>query len=472
MSAIDDVAVSVLKGSLSGPVFTATDEGFETALAAAVWNADITRRPALIAQPRSSVEVAATLAVARQAGVDVTVRGGGHSYAGHAVADDEVMIDLSRMNQVSVDPEARRVRCGGGATWAAMDAATAEHGFAVPGGFISHTGVAGLTLGGGMGWLSRRAGLSCDNLVSAEVVTADGRVVTASEHENPDLFWALRGGGGNFGVVTSFEFALHQVSPMANLGFFFWRAQDARDALRLARDLIPALPDEAGGFVAGLGAPPAPFVPTEHHGIPGFAVAVVNWDTAEEHAKLIAPLQDLKPLFELVTPIPHVALQQMFDESAPWGILGYEKAIYLDSLTDDVIDIMIERLPAKESTSSFTPIFPLGGAYTRMPEDQTAFGGSRQTQWAFNITALTTDPQVLDRDRTWVRDFWAALRPHANSSGSYVNFIADQDEERVRASYGEKYDRLAAIKAIWDPDNVFHHNANIRPAVAVDANGR
>jgi FAD/FMN-containing dehydrogenase len=303
-------------------------------------------------------------------------------------------------------------------------------------------------------------------------VTADGRVVTASDQQNSDLFWALRGGGGNFGVVTSFEFALHQVSPMANLGFFFWRAQDGRDALRLARDLIPALPDEAGGFVAGLGAPPAPFVPTEHHGIPGFAVAIVNWDTAEEHAKIIAPLQDLKPLFELVSPIPHVALQQMFDESAHWGILGYEKAVYLDSLTDDVIDIMIERLPAKQSPMSFTPIFALGGAYARVPEDQTAFGGSRQTHWAFNITALATDPEVLDHDRTWVRDFWTALRPHASSSGSYVNFIADQDEERVRASYGEKYDRLAAIKAIWDPDNVFHHNANIRPAVAVDANGR
>jgi hypothetical protein len=199
----------------------------------------------------------------------------------------------------------------------------------------------------------------------------------------------------------------------------------------------------------------------------GFAVLVVNWGTPQDHAQAIAPLRDLKPLFELVTPIPHVALQQLFDEHAAWGVLAYEKAIYLDALTDDVIDIMMERLPAKESPMSFTPIFPLGGAYARVPEDQTAFGGSRGTRWAFNIAALTADPDVLARDRAWVRDFWSDLRPHANSSASYINFIADHDEKRVRASYGEKYDRLSAIKAIWDPGNVFHHNANIRPAATV-----
>jgi FAD/FMN-containing dehydrogenase len=469
MSVIDEATISVLKSSIAASVLAPMDDGYQAALAAAVWNGDATGRPALIVQPGSSAEVADVLAVARHHDVDVTVRGGGHSFAGHAVADGAVMIDLSVLNHVSVDQVARRVRCGGGTTWAELDAATAEHGLAVPGGFISHTGVAGLTLGGGMGWLSRRAGLSCDNLVSAEVVAADGRVVTASALENSDLFWALRGGGGNFGVVTGFEFALHELSPMANLGLFFWQPQDARDPLLLARDLIPALPEGMAGFVGGLNAPPAPFVPVDYQGAVGFAVLIANWASPEEHARVIAPLRDLKPLFEFVTAIPHVALQQMFDGSAPWGILGYEKAIYLDSLTDDVIDIMIERLPAKESPMSFVPIFNLGGAYARVPENQTAFGGSRQTRWTLNITALTTDPEVLARDRTWVRDFWAALRPYANSSGSYVNFIADDDEERVRASYGQKYDRLAVIKAAWDPDNVFHHNANIRPAAAESA---
>lgn len=471
MSVIDDVATSVMKGPFSGLVLADTDPGYEAALAAAVWNGDITRRPSLIVQPGSGAEVARVLEVARQYRVGVTIRGGGHSFAGHAVADGEVMIDLVRLRQISVDPGTRRVSCGGGVTWAELDAATAEHGLAVPGGFISHTGVAGLTLGGGMGWLSRRAGLSCDNLVSAEVVAADGRIVTASAQENPELFWALRGGGGNFGIVTRFEFSAHQLSPMANVGLFFWRPQEAREALRFARDLIPDLPDDMSGFVAGLNAPPAPFVPAEHQGKPGFAVTIVNWGTPQDHEKVIAPLRDLHPLFELVTPIPHVALQQMFDESAPWGVLAYEKALYLNALTDDVIDIMIERLPAKQSPGSFVPIFALGGAYARVSEDETAFGGSRQTRWALNITALTADPEELDHDRAWVRDFWATLRPHADSSATYVNFLFDDDEERVRASYGEKYDRLAAAKATWDPDNVFHHNANIRPAAPEPVRG-
>jgi len=464
MSVTDGVTTSVMRRAVSGPVLTPADVGFDEALALAVWNGDARRRPSLIVQPLSSADVASVLAVARRQSAGVTVRGGGHSFAGHAVADGEIMIDLSRLNQISVDPGAGRVRCGGGTTWAALDAATAEHACAVPGGFVSHTGVAGLTLGGGMGWLSRRAGLSCDNLVSAEVVTADARFVRASAERNPDLFWALRGGGGNFGVVTEFEFALHEVSPTANLGLFFWPLQEALNPLRLARDLIPALPDDLGGFVAGMSAPVAPFVPVEHQGTLGFAVMIVNWGSPQEHAKVVAPLRDLSPLFELVTPISHVALQQMFDGRAHWGVLGYEKAISLDSLTDDVIDVMIERLPAKESPASFMPIFPLGGAYARVPEDQCAFGGSRQTRWTVNIVALTTDSDVLARDRTWVRDFWAALRPHSSSSGSYVNFLTDDDEGRVRAAYGEKYDRLAAIKATWDPANLFHHNANIRPA--------
>jgi hypothetical protein len=250
---------------------------------------------------------------------------------------------------------------------------------------------------------------------------------------------------------------------MANLGLFFWRPEDAQGPLRLARDLIPDLPDELSGFIAGLSAPPAPFIPPEHHGTPGFAIALVNWGSAEEHARTVAPFREMSPLFELVTPIPHVALQQMFDESAPWGILGYEKAIYFETLTDSVIDVLIERLPQKESPLSFVPIFSLGGAYARVPEDETAFGGSRSVRWTVNVVALDTDADMLARDRTWARDFWSALRPHADSSGAYVNFLADDDEERVRAAYGEKYSRLAAVKAAWDPDNFFHHNANIRP---------
>ena len=455
--------VEELTTLLPGQVLTPADDGYEAALASAVWNGAVRRRPLAIAQPRNTAEVAELVSACREHVLDLTVRGGGHGFAGHAVADGAVMLDLRHLAEIAVDPAARRASCGAGTTWAALDAATAAEGLAVPGGFISHTGVAGLTLGGGMGWLSRWGGLSCDNLLSVELVTADGRVVTASAEENPDLFWALRGGGGNFGVATRFEFAARELSPMANLGLFFWRPEDAQGPLRLARDLIPGLPEEISGFVAGLSAPPAPFVPPEHHGTPGFAVALVNWGSTEEHAEAVAPFREMSPLFELVTPIPHVALQQMFDESAPWGILGYEKAIYFENLTDEVIDILVERVPQKESPLSFVPIFSLGGAYARVPEEETAFGGSRSVRWTVNVVALDTDDDMLVRDRAWARDFWSALRPHADSAGSYVNFLADEDEDRVRAAYGAKYGRLAAAKAAWDPDNFFHHNANIRP---------
>jgi hypothetical protein len=464
MYVVDNATVLGLRRACSWPVLTPGDDGYDAALSAAVWNGDIRRRPAAIVQPETPSEVAELLSKARRHGAEVTVRGGGHSFAGHAVADGAVMIDLRRFGDVTVDVGAQRARCGGGVTWAAVDAATAQHELAVTGGLISHTGVGGLTLGGGMGWLTPRFGLSCDNLVSADVVTAAGDVVTASEQQHPELFWALRGGGGNFGVVTAFELAVHPLPPMANLGLFFWRPQEAREPLRLARDLIRALPDELGALIGGLSAPPAPFVPPEHQGEAGFAVLVVSWGSPEDLQPFVTPLRRLNPSFELVTPIPYVALQQMFDDSTPWGVLGYEKAIYLDQLTDEVIDIAVDHLPRKQAPLTFVPMVPLQGAYCRVPEDGTAFGGSRRPCWTVNISVAASDPQALAHDRAWAREFWAALRPHAHSSGSYVNFLNDEDEDRIRAAYGEKYTRLAAVKAEWDPDNVFHHNANIRPA--------
>jgi FAD/FMN-containing dehydrogenase len=460
-----DGATTQLPPSLAGITLRPADPGFAEARAAAVWNGDITREPALIVQPTSSAQVADVLAFARAQGADVTVRGGGHSFAGNAVADGAIMIDLSRLAGVRVDPEARRAYVGGGAAWAAVDAATAEHGLGVVGGTISHTGVAGLTLSGGMGWLTNAQGLSSDNLVAATLVTADGRTVTASETENPELLWALRGAGTNFGVVTEFVFGLHEVNPMANLGLFFWRAEDAREPLRFARDHVFELPAGMGVLLAGLSAPPAPFVPAEYHGLPGMAVMVVGWGSAEEHAAAVQPFRDRGPLFELVTPIPYVALQQMLDESVPWGARGYEKAVNLMELSDPVIDVLVEWLPRKVSPLSFMPIFPLAGAFHEVDDEATAFGGSRATRWVINVAAVTPDADSLDRDRTWVRACIDALRPYASDEGTYLNFLADADDDRVRSSYGEaKYRRLAALKAEWDPDNVFRHNPNIRPA--------
>jgi len=375
------------------------------------------------------------------------------------------MIDLSPMRDVQVDPGARRARCGGGTTWAELDAATQVHGLATPGGVISHTGVGGLTLGGGIGWLTRRAGLSCDNLVSAQVVTADGRLLTASESEKPDLYWALRGGGGNFGVVTEFEFALHEVGPEVHLGLFFWGVQQGVDALRFVRDYTASVPPGTGVQLIGLNAPPAPFVPEEFHLAPGYAVAVVGWGSAEEHAALVQPIRDtLPPLFEFITPLPYTFLQQMLDDSAPWGILGYEKALYLDDLGDGAIDVVAERFPAKSSPMSIMPVFPLGGAYHEVADDATAWGGSRAVKWVFNIAAIAPTPDLLEADRTWVRSMFDALQPFAAGVGTYVNFMSDPDEERVRASYGPKYERLSRIKAEYDPENLFHLNANIRPS--------
>jgi FAD/FMN-containing dehydrogenase len=330
---------------------------------------------------------------------------------------------------------------------------------------VSHTGIGGLTLGGGMGWLTGRHGLSCDNLVSAEIVTVDGRCLRASETEHPDLFWALRGGGGNFGVVTTFEFALHPIGPEVHLGFFFWPQEMAREALRTARDAALALPRGVGCLLAGVNAPPAPFVPEQFHFAPGIAMIVAGFDSAEEHAAAVAPVRAaLPPPVDFITPIPYVALQQLIDASAPWGAFGYEKALYLDEFDDEVVDIAVEQLANKSSPMSITPIFPLLGAFHDVADADTAFGGNRSAKWAFNISAVALDAEGLAADRPWVRSFWDALRPYASGTGGYVNFMTDFDEDRVRAAYGaEKYDRLARIKAQYDPENVFHRNPNVRP---------
>jgi hypothetical protein len=467
MGSLRDSALDSLRKHFNGELIVAGDSGYDDARS--LWNGDVDRRPLLIARVSGADDVAAAVSFGREQRLEIAVRGGGHSFAGHGVVDGGLMIDLSAMRDVSVDSAARRVRCGGGATWADLDAATQEHGLAVPGGVISHTGVAGLSLGGGIGWLSRRHGLSCDNLGSARVVTADANIVTASPGENSDLYWALRGGGGNFGVVTEFEFVLHEVGPLVNLGLFFWSIDAGADALRHIRACVAALPADTGVQLIGLNAPPAPFVPDQFHFAPGYGLAVVGWDSAEAHAALVDPIrQGLAPLFELVTPIPYTALQQMLDDSAPWGILAYEKACYLDELTDGAIDVIAEYLPRKASPMSILPVFPLGGAYGEVDDNDTAFGGSRASNWLVNIAASATDHDLLATDREWVRAFWEALQPFASGAGGYVNFQNDADDDRVRASYGAaKYDRLARIKAGYDADNLFHMNANIKPAVSV-----
>lgn len=462
MTQIETSGIARLRAEVAGTVALSDEDGFADAVN--IWNGAITRRPSVVVRAVSTADVTAALAFAREQSLEVSVRGGGHGFAGFAITDGGVMIDLSLMKSISIDAESRRATAGGGVTWAELDAAAQAHGLATPGGFISHTGIGGLTLGGGLGWLTRKAGLSADNLVGAEVVLADGSVVHASDEENSDLMWALRGGGGNFGVVTSLEYRLLPVGPMVNLGLFFWTLDDGAKMLRFARDYIPTLPIDSQAFIAGLNAPPEPFVPDQYKLQPGYALVVVGFDDAETHAGLIAPIRELGAAFEMVTPIPYTHLQQMFDESAPWGINGYEKAVHLADLTDAAIDVITEWQPRKASPMSFTPMFCLGGAYAEVADDATAFGGSRGSRYVVNIAGICPEPGQLAAERDWVRSYWEALVPHAGSVGSYVNFMSEYDETRVRESYGvAKYDRLAAIKRIYDPDNVFHLNANIRP---------
>jgi|tagenome__1003787_1003787.scaffolds.fasta_scaffold20939645_1 FAD/FMN-containing dehydrogenase len=462
---LDSPAIAQFIQSFPAQVLRAADPEFAQARTEAIWNGAISRQPALIVRPTSATEVARVLAFARDAGAEVTVRGGGHSAAGAAVAEGAVMIDLSQMNRVRVDPEARRAYVGAGATLAELDAATATHGLAVVAGLVSHTGVAGLTLTGGMGWLTSQQGLSCDNLVGATLVTADGRVVTVSDQAHPELMWALRGAGTNFGIVTELVFALHEVNPLANLGFFFWRSEDAAAPVAFARDHLLDLPDGMGAAIAAMSAPPEPFVPEAYRGVAGIAVMVTGWGSAEEHAAAVAPLRERSPLFELVTPIPYAALQQMLDDAEPWGIHAYAKSLNFDDLPDEAIAILLDRLPYRRSAMSYVPLIMLRGRFREVADDATAWGSSRSTRWAMALLALSHEEESYAADRAWVRDLWQALRPYASAEGAYLNFETDTDERRVRASYGEtKFRRLAALKAEWDPENVFRHNPNIPPA--------
>jgi FAD/FMN-containing dehydrogenase len=453
-----------LRAAMIGRVLEPTDDQYDTART--VWNAGIDRWPALIAQCASTADVATAVRFGTEQGLEIAVRGGAHSTAGTGVADHGLVIDLSRLNDVTVDPAARRVRVGGGALLRDMDAATQAHGLAVPSGLVGHTGVGGLALGGGMGWLSRRCGLTVDSLLAAEIVTADGQIRRATAEENPDLFWAIRGGGGNFGVVTNFEFRAHEVGPIVHFGLFFWSADQGTEALRAIRDVTRDLPREVNSVVACMDAPPAPFVPEKHHFTPGYAALVTGFGSAEEHAAVAGALRDqLAPLFEFVTPMPYVDLQQLLDEANAAGQFYYDKGTDLTDLSDDVIAVVTDHMHRRTSPMSVALFYPLGGAFSEVSEDETAFGGARTPHYSLVMVGTALDPDVLAAERAWVRSFWEALQPLASGIGSYVNLMAEFEPDRVRASYGPaKYERLARIKAKYDPGNVFHHNANIKPA--------
>jgi FAD/FMN-containing dehydrogenase len=436
----------------------------EYATARAVWNGAIDRRPRLIARCTGTADVVAAVRFAREHNLEIAVRGGGHNVAGTAVCDDGIVIDLSKMRSVRVDAGSRTARVEGGALWSDVDHETQAHGLATTGGIISHTGVAGLTLGGGLGWLMRKHGLTVDNLLAADIVTADGEVLRASEDEHPDLAWALRGGGGNFGVVTSFEFQLHAVGPDVLAGAIMWDAADAREVLRFYRDFVCHAPDELGSVVRFGTAPPLPVIPEELHWRPVVLVGVCHAGSVVDAEGALRPLRGFgRPLLDLIGRTPYVSHQSALDSTVSHGWKYYWKSTYLPALHDDLIDVIAEHAFACTSPRSYVVMFHLGGAVSRVPEAATAFG-NRQVSHAITLDGVwRSGEDHADADIAWTRRFFAALDRHRE--GVYVNFLgADEGPDRIREAYRSGiYERLADVKTTYDPDNVFHHNQNIRP---------
>jgi FAD/FMN-containing dehydrogenase len=435
--------------------------------ARAIWNGTVDRRPRLIARCSGTADVAAAVRFARDRGLEIAVRGGGHNVAGTAVCDGGMVIDLSAMRAVAVDPVERTALVQGGALWGDVDHETQAHGLATTGGIVSHTGVGGVSLGGGIGWLMRTHGLTVDNLVAAEVVTAEGEVVWASASDHPDLFWALRGGGGNFGVVGSFRFALHPVGPTVTAGPVFWAAEDTTEVLRFYRDFAADAPDELGTVIRLGTIPPLPVIGEELHFRPAVAVATCYAGPVEAGERAVRALRQFgTPLLDLVGPTLYVDHQRGLDDTVPHGWHYYWKATNLTGLSDAVIDILAAHASAATSPRSYAAVFHMGGAVARAPRDATAYPG-REVGHTMSIDAVwlpEQDDTVGAAETAWARAFFDALESHR--AGVYVNFLdADDDTSRVREAYGDDtYRRLAEVKAKYDPENVFHNNKNIQPA--------
>jgi FAD/FMN-containing dehydrogenase len=421
----------------------------------------IDRRPALIARCASPGGVVQAVEFARKHDLLVSIRGGGHNIAGNAVCDDGLMIDLSLMKSVQVDPNARRATVEPGCTLADFDAAAQVHGLATPLGINSTTGVAGLTLGGGFGWLSRKHGLTVDNLLSADVVTADGKVVTASARSNEDLFWGLRGGGGNFGVVTSFEFKAHPVSTVL-AGPVLYPLEKSREALQFYRDFMDKAPDEMNAFFAFLIVPPGPPFPEHLHGKTVCGIVACYVGPLDQGDGVVRPLRQFgPPLVDFIGPIPYPALQSMFDALVPAGLQNYWKADFVEKLSDPVIDAHVKYGPSIPHVSSAMHIYPVSGAAGRVKNEDTAFF-HRHAKYVHVLAAMYPDPADTPKNVAWVRDYWAALHPHS-TGGAYVNFLMEEGEDRVRGTYGGNYDRLATLKKKYDQTNLFRMNQNIKP---------
>ena len=448
-----------LKEQVRGDVIGAADEGYEQARK--VYNAMIDRRPSVVVRPANVGDVMAAVNFARESHLDLAIRGGGHSVPGFGTCDGGVVIDLSRMRSVRVDPAKQTARAEGGATWGDFNAAAHAFGLATTGGIVSTTGVSGLTLGGGIGYLARGFGLSCDNLVSADVVTADGHYLIASEKENEDLFWALRGGSGNFGVVTSLEFKVHPVKDIYG-GPMFYELKHVRDILSFYRDYIADAPEEMGAFPAFQIAPPLPFIPEKRHGDTFIAMVACWAGPIDKGEKALKPFHDVAPVVaEHVGPMPYPALNSAFDGLYPPGLQHYWKANFVKELSDDAIAAHIEHGPKVPVVQSTVHIYSINGACHRVKPDETAFA-YRDANFATVIAGMWPDPSQNAANTKWVRDYYDATAP-LSEKGGYINFMSGDDQSRIQANYKGNYKRLVEVKKRYDPHNLFHVNQNIKP---------
>jgi FAD/FMN-containing dehydrogenase len=454
-------SIDQLREQVRGPVIERGEDGYDEHRR--VHNGMHDRRPALIVRTAATADAVAVVNYARENGLDLAVRGGGHSAPGFGTCDGGVVLDLGLINNVFVDHVKKTARIGGGATWGDVDHATHAYDLATTGGIISTTGVGGLTLGGGIGHLARGCGLSCDNLVSAEIVTADGQIRVASEHENEDLLWALRGGSGNFGVVTSLELALHDVGTIYG-GPMLYEVADAPAVMQTYDEYIQNAPDQLGAFFGWQLAPPLPFIPQDRHG-DVFCAMVTCWSgRPEQGEQAIKPFRDVAEVkAEMVGLMPYPALNSAFDGLYPKGIRQYWKADFVRDLPDEPIAAHVEHGPRTPTASSTMHMYPINGAAGRVGPDETAFG-HRDARYAMIIISAWPDPADDEANTQWVRDYYAAVHPYSGTEGGYVNFMGVDDAARAPENYGRTYERLQQVKAAYDPGNLFHLNQNIVPA--------
>lgn len=462
-SMVDNLLIEALRARFRGSILQTADAGYEQARA--IWNGMIDKHPAIIARCKSTEDVIEAVNFARDNDVLLSVRGSGHNVAGNAVAEGGLMIDLSLMKDIQVDPEGQTASAQPGVVFGAMDKATQPYGLAAPGGIVSETGIAGLTLGGGFGWLSRKYGFTCDNLISAEVVTASGELVKASETENSDLFWGIRGGGGNFGIVTRFEFQLQPVGPEVLAGMTIYRLEDAVEALHFYRGFTASSPDELGAMAVFRLAPPAPFIPEELHGKPVLAIVVCYVGEVEEGEKVVKPLRDFgNPIVDAIKPKPFVDHNSSLDAGQPTGLYYYWKSEYLTEIADGAIETLVAFAANMTSPNTRLALFHLGGAIQQRDEQAMAVS-HRDTEYIVAINTGWPNPEDSEARIQWTRDLWTSIRPFS-SGGVYVNFLSEDDgEARVRAAYGgaEKFERLVQLKTKYDPENLFQVNKNIKP---------